>query len=728
MGRRRYKRSHPNDEQNQISLSKLSNADQVQNLGNEETDLCCAISEDGLREQYADIVDRMFDKCFSLTYCSDLPSSSFELCQERLLSIEQYLNSVKKKIPSEQLLEWRRHTAATHPLRSLKWILFETGAMQEPLSLKVLRTQAFCKFFEILKRFPQICVSKSSASAERNTFRTFHLCEAPGSFIFALKVFLQIYFPNLYEGWAWNANSLNPYFEWTPPYDMFFNDELIIRTYSQWIFGPDSSGDIIKWSDNYLDDLVKEYGKYDLITADGSIYCQADPSNQERDVLPLLNAEVKVSLALLRDGGSLILKMYTVFLPGTRELLQRLASSFESLRMCKPSCSKPSNSEVYLVCEGFAQVQHHSALQLLKLIDCAEFFCKFQASAINFNVGSFAVKRKDKRFMCFVEKKRKEAVRSYQIRMCTDVFSIVDFSLFEWPKAKLELFDDECNPWNFVKEQTQLEALKKVSYEDAIREITEIADSVGASILANTDECAFTVDGCLDCSCCSWLNSLVNMTDCEFDRSWYAVGGPDGRLSIRHSIFADLRTLTVLNAAELMVSDLCEPQGDINDCLFHTWWIARVDGKELSLMPLQSQLNWIEMLLSLYDDKLDEIEIFTKSQTPQILTRFSASVITFLSKFFEVVKFADGKSDGCKARTKISCRSFRKNYTNSTAIRSYLEFLKEIVSDGSVRLLHFVPVTQFRCSEIFKPISAFNNISFLRMIVADVLNGRFRST
>lgn len=55
---------------------------------------------------------------------------------------------------------------------------------------------------------------------------------------------------------------------------MFLDDELITATYPNWLFGPDNSGDIFKWTAEYVNSVAAKSGKYHLITADGSSYCQ----------------------------------------------------------------------------------------------------------------------------------------------------------------------------------------------------------------------------------------------------------------------------------------------------------------------------------------------------------------------------------------------------------------------------------------------------------------------
>ncbi|VDM51178.1 unnamed protein product [Toxocara canis] len=136
---------------------------------------------------------------------------------------------LQSRIPSDRLKEWRLHTKRTHPMRPFASYLSQKYDLQ-------CCSQAFCKFYEILTRFPDLCeanvdelrrehegggiIKGSEAIAMplffsrgeyfflQNSifFRSLHLCEAPGAFISALNVYLQLKKPNL--KWLWKANRL----------------------------------------------------------------------------------------------------------------------------------------------------------------------------------------------------------------------------------------------------------------------------------------------------------------------------------------------------------------------------------------------------------------------------------------------------------------------------------------------------------------------------------------
>lgn len=75
---------------------------------------------------------------------------------------------------------------------------------------------------------------------------------------------------------------------------MILDDTLIAKSYAKWLFGPDNSGNIFNWTQNYLDYIVCKTGKFHLITADGSFNCQVNSS-----ILMLFKFSLILSFLLL---------------------------------------------------------------------------------------------------------------------------------------------------------------------------------------------------------------------------------------------------------------------------------------------------------------------------------------------------------------------------------------------------------------------------------------------
>lgn len=67
----------------------------------------------------------------------------------------------------------------------------------------------------------------------------------------------------------------------------------------------------------------------------------------------LIVCEVAAALALLRNGGSFVLKLFGFQMDVTKCVLRYLFTSFERMVAIKPISSRPASAERYLVCTGF---------------------------------------------------------------------------------------------------------------------------------------------------------------------------------------------------------------------------------------------------------------------------------------------------------------------------------------------------------------------------------------
>ena len=131
---------------------------------------------------------------------------------------------------------------------------------------------------------------------------------------------------------------------------MINDDRFIINTLDNWDFGPDDTGDIVA---NVKYFVLKYREQMSLVTADGSIDCQADPARQEILVSELHFAEILTALGVLKIGGSLVIKMFTFYEGETHQHLYLLKCLFHKIEVVKPATSKEGNSEVYVVCLDF---------------------------------------------------------------------------------------------------------------------------------------------------------------------------------------------------------------------------------------------------------------------------------------------------------------------------------------------------------------------------------------
>ncbi|KAJ8272066.1 hypothetical protein COCON_G00109250 [Conger conger] len=256
----------------------------------------------------------------------------------RLQALKKSLNEVKNQLSDKNLEVWHQHTSFTN--RAGKIIAHVRAAANAEVC-----TQAWCKFHEVLGSF-NLVPERALQDGELNSV---HLCEAPGAFIASLNHYLKSRFP--FCDWTWAANTLNPYHEANDSGSMIADDRLIASTLPWWFFGTDDTGNIM--SLNYVLELKRFLGNMhtvDLVTADGSFDCQANPDEQEALVAPLHYCEAVAALLLLSPGGSFVLKMFTLYEHSSVCLLYLLNCCFRAVHVFKPATSKAGNSEVYVVC------------------------------------------------------------------------------------------------------------------------------------------------------------------------------------------------------------------------------------------------------------------------------------------------------------------------------------------------------------------------------------------
>jgi len=254
------------------------------------------------------------------------------------------LNQTKSQLNDLPLAKWHKHTKQLNPAGSV------TSILKKEVRPELL-TQAWQKFHECFHVFE---LGPTQGQAE---FNTVHLCEAPGAFITSLNHALCLHHQDVL--WNWVATTLNPHYEGNDLGYMINDDRFIMGSLNNWHFGEDNTGNLMDKA-NMLSLVERarklgETGLVHLVTADGSIDCQSDPARQESIVSDLHMAEAVTALKLLAEGGSLVIKMFTVFESESVCLLYLLACAFTTLDMYKPATSKEGNSEVYLVGRGLVR-------------------------------------------------------------------------------------------------------------------------------------------------------------------------------------------------------------------------------------------------------------------------------------------------------------------------------------------------------------------------------------
>lgn len=160
------------------------------------------------------------------------------------------------------------------------------------------------------------------------------------------------------------------------------------------ILGSDGSGDILNFTNEFLQKFVSDFGKFHIITADAGIDCTDEPTDQERKMLPLIEKQLEIAFECLCTGGNFLIKIFTFFENETIQLLTKICGAFERVECLKPPSSKPGNSEIYLLCINFFGQSKQRNVTISRFFtqqieECARFFINHQIRFIQFNLHTF---------------------------------------------------------------------------------------------------------------------------------------------------------------------------------------------------------------------------------------------------------------------------------------------------------------------------------------------------
>jgi hypothetical protein len=201
-------------------------------------------------------------------------------------------------------------------------------------------TNAWLKCYELLHRFQLI--------PSQGKFVYFDNAAFPGSFILATnhyvktltKCDMQWYASSLISG-----NALND------SYDLYKNYP------NNWLMHDQNNGDLSNWS-NILD-FCKQISngtderRVDLYTCDLGMDVSKNYNEQESIHSHLNICQIACGIKVLKIGGSMIVKHYTLFKGFTQYYIDLLTLLFDNVYITKPITSRRTNSETYIVCINF---------------------------------------------------------------------------------------------------------------------------------------------------------------------------------------------------------------------------------------------------------------------------------------------------------------------------------------------------------------------------------------
>lgn len=288
------------------------------------------------------------------------------------------LDETRARLDDKDLITWGRHTSRTD---LASFVMPDMRRKNVNIECQLF-TRAWCKLMEMLIAFPVIDMKKRKNS--NGAINCLFLCEAPGSFIHSVKYYVHSINPKVQFNWM--ASTLNPYYEQMDLIKTSIGDDRLIQrkeTYGNWFFGVDDTGDLLDI--DMMKQICCKYteGKVHLVTCDGGISCIDEPDKQEQLSFPLIFNQFITAINCLKPGGSLILKMFTLFTSQSLTLVYLLVQLFEKVNCFKPVLSKSGNSEIYLVCTKL----NRSTTDLITVIT-SQYFSKLRENCDTLSISS----------------------------------------------------------------------------------------------------------------------------------------------------------------------------------------------------------------------------------------------------------------------------------------------------------------------------------------------------
>jgi len=214
---------------------------------------------------------------------------------------------------------------------------------------------------------------------------TFHLAEGPGGFIEATS-YLRKNESDKYYGMTLLVGDDNNVPGWKK--STSFLETTPNVTIEAGITG---TGDLL--SVDNLKYCKDTYGNsMNVITADGGFDFSIDFNKQESLATNLLFAQVSFAIAMQKQNGHFILKIFDIFTKTTSDIMYLLSTLYKQVFIVKPNTSRLANSEKYIVCKYFKEPQH---LLMNKIIsEYPKLQSKpFISSLFNFNLDYFYINK-----------------------------------------------------------------------------------------------------------------------------------------------------------------------------------------------------------------------------------------------------------------------------------------------------------------------------------------------
>jgi len=237
-------------------------------------------------------------------------------------------------------------------------------------------SRGFYKLWEMFFMFDLIQITDTN-------FTSAHLAEGPGSFIQATMFYRDLFAKKeTSKNDKYYAITIHPedvdghipeleqkfidYYDKESPKRFFQH-----KTYGkEQIGGHKDNGDLMNplTLNNFCgsmiggnkDSTIKE--KIDFITADGG-FEWVNENIQEQEYYKLLFSQIVTAINIQKKGGSFVCKFFETFTDISMKFITIISSLYDRVYFCKPLTSRSSNSEKYIVAQGFKYSDSDSKLK-----------------------------------------------------------------------------------------------------------------------------------------------------------------------------------------------------------------------------------------------------------------------------------------------------------------------------------------------------------------------------
>jgi len=278
----------------------------------------------------------------------------------RLMDVRKDFTKVNPNELYYILKEQFRYYKATTP-RPVQNLDKQVQSMLKDYSI----SQAWLKMYEIITDCDLIPTNR------KGTYKSFHICEAPGTFINCINNY--IHTKTNYDAYEWKSQSLKPRGAMSKATTIGDTYGLIKRYPDKWDFGADNTGDITNIENiKYYAKMAKDMN-INLMTSDCGL-----PMGDTKYYQVAYASYVSLLYSLPQNGTLLYKVLSPIDVPLIWNLIYITYTNFKEMYFFKPVQNSQSR-EFYIIGKGYLGTDQSVLDKLLDLIP------KFDENSSSFN-------------------------------------------------------------------------------------------------------------------------------------------------------------------------------------------------------------------------------------------------------------------------------------------------------------------------------------------------------